>query len=509
VNVADWIDRHAAFTPDKPAIRFSGSEISYRALAGQVALLAGMLHGRCGVRQGDRVAFIGYNRPEMLVLLLACTRVGAIFLPLNWRLAAPEHVFVVNDCTPVAFFASGEFVDRIDGSRDEIGDMHLVALDGGHEGWSDYAGLLESATPMEGAATTAGYDAAALICYTSGTTGRPKGAVLDQNALLFSAVNSTHMHDLTAADRVLSTLPMFHVGGLNIQTLPALHAGATVTLHVSFDPQATLDTIVAEQITLTVLVPAQLVAMMNLPEWQSADLSSLRMITTGSTLVSRALIDAVHARGIPLIQVYGSTETAPIATYLTRHDARRKAGSGGLPGLHCEMRIVDDGGADVAPGTSGEILIRGPNVMRGYWKQPETTADCLRDGWFHSGDVGHIDGDGYLFVDDRMKDMIISGGENIYPAELENVLAGHADLAEAAVVGRRDAQWGEVPVAVVVARDGCTVDTASVTGLFDGRLARFKHPREVLFVDRLPRNAMGKVQKHQIREMVARQAAER
>jgi fatty-acyl-CoA synthase len=295
---------------------------------------------------------------------------------------------------------------------------------------------------------------------------------------------------------------MFHVGGLNIQTLPALHLGATVVLHDKFDPQAALDAIERDRPTLAVLVPAQLQAMMALPEWESTDLSCLRAISTGSTFVPVPLIEAIEARGVPMIQVYGSTETAPVAVYQRAADTQRKAGSCGKVAIHCEMRITDDEGRDVEPGTSGEIWIRGANVMDGYWNLPEETAAALTDGWFHSGDVGHLDEDGFLFVDDRKKDMIISGGENIYPAELENVLAGCPQIREAAVVGRSDTKWGEVPVAVVVATGEGALTDKDVLALFETRLARFKHPRAVIFVAELPRNAMGKIQKHEISKML-------
>ena len=241
---------------------------------------------------------------------------------------------------------------------------------------------------------------------------------------------------------ILTTLPLFHVGGLNNQTTPALRMGCTVVLHPKFEVEATFDAIERERITLTVLVPAQLEAMMAHPRWSSADFSSLRMITSGSMIVPERLIRAVHARGVPLVQVYGSTETCPIAACQKAADAQRKIGSAGRAAAHCEVRIVDDDGHDVAPGASGEILVRGPNVMSGYWNDRQATDAVLVDGWFHTGDMGHLDADGYLYVDGRRKDMIISGGENIYPAEIENLLMESPDIAEASVVGWPDAALG-------------------------------------------------------------------
>ncbi len=502
MTLADWIDRHAAFTPDRVALTCDEDVLTYAALADAIAHAAGMLHDRLGVRLGDRVAWLGHNAPEMLVLLFACSRLGAIFLPLNWRLAAPEHAWILDDCQAKALFAGVEFAEHAAGLKAGQPDLRLVGVGGPVEGAQDCAALVAEARPLASAPDAAGHATPALLCYTSGTTGRSKGALLDQRALLFNALNSLHMHDLTAGDRVLTTLPMFHVGGLNIQTLPALYAGATVLLHRQFDPQRTLDALVGEGITLAVLVPAQLVALLGLPGWNEADLSRLRALTTGSTLVPLTLIERIHARGVPLIQVYGSTETAPLATYLVAADAVRKAGSCGLPALHCEVRIVDEQDHDVEPGVSGELWVRGPNVMRGYWNQPDTTAEALVDGWYRSGDVGHADADGFLWIDDRKKEVIISGGENIYPAELENLLAEHPDLVEAAVVGRDDPKWGEVPVAVVVAHAGRPVDVAAVRGWFEGKLARYKHPHDVVYRDALPRNAMGKIEKDAVRALV-------
>jgi fatty-acyl-CoA synthase len=240
------------------------------------------------------------------------------------------------------------------------------------------------------------------------------------------------------------------------------------------------------------------------PRWASADLSSLRMITTGSTLVPMRIIRAVHARGVPLIQVWGATETGPIAACLHSNEAMRKAGSTGRAARHCELRIAGFGGEPLAPGVPGEIWVRGANVMSGYWNDPEASAKALAGGWFHSGDLGHLDEDGYLTIDGRLKDMIISGGENISPAEVEAVLLDCPDIAEAAVVGRPDARWGEVVVAVVTPAPGAKLERDRVLALFDGRLARFKQPKDVVVVEALPRTAIGKVSKEDVRQLVAR-----
>jgi fatty-acyl-CoA synthase len=369
-------------------------------------------------------------------------------------------------------------------------------------GWAGWDAFVEAGRGIVPRTVAADAGAPLLLCWTSGSTGSPKCVVLSHDALDANADASVDMHGLTAQDRVLTTLPLFHVGGMNIQTLPALRTGCTVSLHARFDPDAAFDAIERERITLTVLVPAQLDAMIAHPRWATADFSRLRSISTGSTLVPDRLIRAVHERGVPLIQVWGATETAPIAACQHADEAARKAGTAGRAAAGCELRIVDAEHRDVPPGTSGEVLVRGRNLMTGYWQDPQATARALVGGWFHSGDSGHLDAEGFLTIDGRLKDMIISGGENVSPAEIERLLLECPDIAEASVVGRPDPRWGEAVVAVVAPRAGATLTLERVMALFDGRLARFKHPKAVLVVGALPRTALGKVRKEDVRQLV-------
>mgnify|MGYP003627209770 FL=1 len=496
MNLSHWIERWADFQPDKTAIRFEGRDITYAAFDARIRRVAGLLHHELDVEHGDRVAFLGLNSPDMLALMFACARIGAILVPLNWRLAPPEHLYILQNAGAKVLFCEDEFADGTRSIEEDLADCRVVSMTG------DFEDLVVNA-PADTVDPAVGPDDPLLIVYTSGTTGRPKGAVLTQNAMTFNAINSIAMHDMTSDDVIFTNLPMFHVGGLNIQTTPALHAGATVIMHRRFDPDATVEVIRGEKPTLMILVPALMAAIQQHAAWADLDFSSLRAINTGSTTIPMSLVDAYLDRGVPIIQVYGSTETAPIVIHQRIPDAWTTKGSTGRPALHCDARIEDASGKVLGPDERGEIVVRGPNIMSGYWNDPDATAEVLQDGWFHTGDIGHMDANGLFYVDDRVKDVIISGSENIYPAELEMVLDRCDEITESAVVGRADDKWGEVPVAIVVRARDSKLTRDGVLGLFDGELARFKHPHDVIFADALPRNVMGKVLKFELRDMVS------
>jgi fatty-acyl-CoA synthase len=486
-DISRWIERHAGFQPEKVALRFQGKEISYAALAARIDAAAAALTVHFGLQRGERIAWLGYNAPEMIVLLFAAARAGLIFVPLNWRLAAPEHKHILADCGASLLFVGREFAANAQAALPE--DCKLVDA-------TELAQLITD--PIVASFHPGDPSQAVLIVYTSGTTGTPKGAVLTQEALLWNALNSVHMHGMRADDHVLTVLPMFHVGGLNIQTTPALYCGATVTLHPRFEPSTTLQAFAADRPTLTVQVPPTMQALIANPGWAAADLSSLRAVATGSTDVPVPLIEMFHARKVPVIQIYGSTETGPVAVYQRPQDAFATVGSIGRRGLHTDIRLVDEDGRGMPRGKAGEILVRGAHVASGYWNAQEATAQAFREGWFHSGDIAIEDENGWFWFKDRIKNVIISGGENIYPAELERVLREVPGLVEAAVVARADPKWGAVPVAVCVRSRPDRPDRATVLAAFEGRLARFKHPKDVLFADSLPRNAMGKVKLEEV-----------
>jgi fatty-acyl-CoA synthase len=502
MDLADLIERNAAFAPDKPAIRFAGLALTYAGLAQRITQAARALKSQLGVRAGDRVAILAANHPDYLVLLYACARLGALLVPLNWRLAVPEQVYILCDASVKALIVEQAFAPVVAPLEAALPDVRIVGLDYAPANGASLPALLEAASG-DGRNPHVDTSSPLLIVYTSGTTGHPKGAVLRQEALVWNAVMSQHMHDMTAQDHVLTVLPMFHVGGLNILTTPALQLGATVTLHARFAPEATLEAIERDRPTLTVLVPATIQAMIEHPRWEATQLDSLRAVTTGSTQVPQQLVDAISNRGVPVLQVYGATETCPVAVYTRLAGDWRRPGSTGLPGLVCEAKIVDDAGNEVAPGTPGEVIVRGPNVFFEYWGNAQATSEALREGWYCSGDIGTRDADGHFFIHDRKKNLIISGGENIYPAEVERVLNQHPDVAEAAVIGRPDARWQEVPVAYVVRRAGAAATPADLEGFCLAQLARYKVPREFVFVDSLPHNALGKVQHFRLKELMA------
>jgi fatty-acyl-CoA synthase len=500
VDLCSLIERNAAFTPDRPAIIFEGEILSYAGFNARIEQTACALKAELGVSRGDRVAILSLNRPDYLVLLYACARLGAVLVPLNWRLAVAEQLFILSDAGIKVLVLEQAFAEILPALEKGLPNASVVGLDFIPPKGSAFDLLLAQA---RGDSRNPHTDLSCplLIVYTSGTTGRPKGAVLRQEALLWNGVMSQHMHGLTSSDHVLTVLPFFHVGGLNIQTTPALHHGATVTIHPRFTPEAALEAIARDRPTLTVLVPATIQALTDHSAWPSTDLSSLKAISTGSTVVPPHLIERFVARGVPVLQVYGSTETCPVAIYTRLGGDLSRVGSTGLPGLCCEAAVIDDSGIELPPDIPGEIAVRGPNVFSEYWGNEEATREALHDGWYRTGDIGHRDADGYFWVHDRKKNLIISGGENVYPAEVERVLLEHPDVVECGVIGRSDPKWDEVPVAYVIRRAGCSVEAEDLKAHVLKQLARFKMPRDIIFVDDLPRTALGKVQHFVLRQL--------
>lgn len=504
MTISDQLARHARRTPDLSALRFEGADWSYRSLDEQVNRLARALLDR-GARSGDRVAVLCHNGPELVKTFFACARIGAICVPLNFRCAAPELEYLLDDSGAEHVVVDAGLFPVLD---EALGDRALktcLVVGEGHNsrGAESFEAALRGSDPTPVTVPVNELDPA-LIMYTSGTTGRPKGAVLSHYNLMVQCASRIAHIGLPVDCRVwLIATPLFHIGAFS-GMLPAIQVGATVVLAPSgaFDPAETVEILERERVGYCFLVPAQWQALCSLPGLAERDLSSLQVISWGAapatTTLIRALLDAFPSASI--FTAFGQTETSPVTTILLGRDAERKIGSVGTPLLNVEVRIVDTEMNDVAVGEVGEIVYRGPSVMSGYWNKPAETAEAFRGGWFHSGDLVRQDEDGYIYVVDRLKDMIISGGENIYCAEVEDVLAKHPAVAEVAVIGSPHERWGEIPHAVVVPVDAAAPPTLdAIADWCRSRLARYKCPGQLTILPQLPRNTTGKVQKNVLR----------
>ena len=494
-EISRWVADWAARAPDAIALRCEDRAIDYRELEQRVARLAGVLSGE-GLAAGARVAYLGENAPELLDLLFACARTGAILVPLSARMPAPELAVVLANTEPAALLAQDDFVATAREAGQPLGSRVIA--------FAELSALLEPA-PALPCDPDRPAQAPLLVVNTSGTTGPTKGAVLTHEMLHFNALNVAAAVGLGPGDEVLTNGPLFNTGPLNILTTPALAAGATVTIQREFEPGAMLEAIERRAITLAISAPAMTKALVAHPCWAQTDLSSLRHVITGSTTVREDAVAPWFARGVDVLQDYGLTEAMPVVTIVPREHAHRLRATAGRPVRHCEVRIAGEDGTPLPAGEVGEVLVRGPTVMPEYWRNPEATRAAFHDGgWLRTGDAGRLDDEGMLTILDRLKEVIIVGSCNVYPADVESVLADCPDIAEYAVVGRVDDELGEVPVAFVVLREPGTMSAGDVKALFDGRLAKYKHPRDVVFADELPRSAIGKVRADELRRSLAR-----
>ena len=491
--------RRAALTPDRRALTFEGTTVTFAQLQARIDRVAAVLQAG-GVCPGDRVGFLGVNHPAFFDVLFAAGRLGAVFVPLNFRLTGPELAFIIGDAgihTMVVDDAHREVAGRI---RGDLPVHRWIGSESPAAGWDHLPTLAGDADPLTAAAPVTA-DEVALIMYTSGTTGRPKGAMLTHANLFWSTANFLNAADFLTDDVTLVCAPLFHIGGLNVTTLCTWQKGGEVVLMRNFDAAQALELIPRYGITTMFGVPAMFLFMSQQPGFEQADLTSLRWLLCGGAPVPEPLIKLYNGRGIPFLQGYGLTETAPSALLLQADRALDKVGSAGIEAFFTEVVLMsDDGSVITEPDVRGEICIRGPNVMKGYWNRPEATAAAIDErGWFHSGDIGYVDRDGYFSVVDRVKDMVITGGENVYPAEVESVLYEHPAVGEVAVIGLPDDRWGEAVVAVVALREGASLTLEDLRAFAGERLARYKLPTRLELVDQLPRNPAGKVLKFELR----------
>lgn len=495
--VNDWIAHHAAYAPASLAVTdvASGRRFTYAQFDDRISRLANYLKLDAGVRPGDRVCILAANTSEYFEVIFACRRLGAIFLPLNWRLAPPELTFILDDAAPVCLVVGDDFQDVGRALLEHAPGMKLLPFAYGRP--SAYETAVASTPRLERMADVS-FDDPWTLLYTSGTTGRPKGAITTHGSAFFSSINAAQKVELTSSSRGLTFMPLFHAGALYMFALWIFHFGGSNHVMRNFDAAHSLALLSDRGLGITHLlgVPTQFIMMSELPEFAHADFSHIRSLTIGGAAAPVPLLEKYLEKGVVLQQGWGMTETAAMTTVLSKEMAQVKIGSCGLPVLHTRLRVVDDSGADVAAGEIGELLVQGPHVMPGYWNRPEETRTAFLDGWLRTGDAVRIDEDGYLYVVDRIKDMYISGGENVYPLEVENVLHGISQVVEAAVIGVPDPKWGEVGRAFIVLRKPGEIGEDEVLRHCNANLARFKIPKHFSFVENLPHNATGKLQKH-------------
>ena len=503
-NIGQWLTKRAflnplreAYVDDSDSPRLTFSELNQRCNRIANALLAS------GIETGDRVGLLLMNSAEFLESYFALAKIGAVVVPLNWRLVPDELEFILKDSGTKSLIFGEEFVEN-------VADLHGRGAATDVEQWlqvteqteipdfaEDYHAFRDGADGEE--PPIGAYDDDMLyIMYTSGTTGLPKGVVHTHNTTMWAVLTIAATCYYRETDRYLSPLPMFHVGALTPITV-GIYRGFTIVAMRTFDAERAWQLVKDEGITIGLLVPAMLNFMLQVPDIEQFDYSKWRWCMSGAAPVPESLIEAYAEIGIEVHQVYGLTESCGPACLIDAENALKKIGSTGKAFFHTEVKIVDERGRECPPDTPGELLVRGQHVMREYWNQPEATAETLVDGWLHTGDGAVMDGEGFVSIRDRIKDMIISGGENVYPAEIESLLQTHPKILEAAVIGQPSERWGESPFAIVVRSDD-SLSESDVLEYCNGRLARFKQPKGVAFIEEIPRNPSGKILKRILRD---------
>jgi fatty-acyl-CoA synthase len=499
INAGEWLYKHCLRKPNAEAVVVDDIRLTYAELNSRVNRLANALAG-VGVNKGDRVAVLMFNSSEYAEVTFALAKLGAILVPLNYRLAPPELEYILNDSGSIALIYASDLAFLFEDNRENIGVEKYICVGGDAEGDAyDYEEVITNASDSEPPLARTSIDTPLTILYTSGTTGRPKGAVLSHGNALFSALNM-RQHNKTNEARALISTPMFHVAGLTAQALPTIYSGGTIVFQRYFDPEHALQLIENEKINLSLLVPAMLLFMSQVTSFNEYDLSSIESIFIGGAPCPAPLLRTYLDRKVPIRQGFGMTENAGSGILLDTEDLERKFGSCGKPMFHCNARVWDSDGNDTKPDEIGELMLQGPVVMKEYWNMPEATTASFTDGWLHTGDLAKIDGDGYFYIVERKKDMLITGGENVYPAEVEEVILAHPSVAEVGVIGVPDEKWGESVRAIIVPMPGETVSFEDINEFCTGKLAKYKIPRSAVMIDELPRNPSGKILKRVLRE---------
>ena len=497
INIGEFLTRRADITPNREALVCEGLRLNFKELNERANRLANYMK-ELGVGHGDRVGVLAFNEAEFYDLLFGLGKIGAILVPVNYRLAGPEIQYILTDCDPNVFIFGKDFQEVVDSIRNEIPSQHLIAISDDPPEWAGaYEKVIGQASADE-PEIIGGDDDTLTILYTSGTTGRPKGAELTHNYYYWTSIQLTSTIGTREDDTTLIALPLFHIGALAAPPW-IIHMGAKTVLLRTLDPQRFLELLGEEKVTGFGSVPQLLDFLKLVPDFEKYSWESIKVILVYAAPVPVTLLKEYSESGIEVRQLYGLTESNT-ATVLDSENALSKVGSCGKPFFHTQIRIVDENYNDLPPEEKGEILIKSPNTMKGYWNRPKDTAATFKDGWLCTGDIARMDKDGFFYIMDRKKDMIISGGENIYPAEIEDILLGNSKIADVGVIGYTHEKWGEAVKAIVVLKPDEEMTEVELIEWCQGRIGRFKIPKKVEFTDVMPRTPTGKILKTELRE---------
>ena len=486
-SITYWIRKRASITPDRVALIGENSKFTYQELLQEINRVSSFLHHQLHLRKGDRIAILSQNRVEYFITYFAVAQLGLIIVPLNIRLSASELAYQIEDSGAKAILYEKEQEPLYN----ELNQ--LVTFESAYTFEESYSTFHEETD--HNVSSENSQNDPYIICYTSGTTGKPKGAVLTQENMFWNALNNQYALDLTSSDKCLVILPLFHIGGIGLFAFPTFLAGGTVIIPGKFHPKQVLKVIEDLKVTVMMGVPTIFNALLNEASFNETNFKTVRVFCSGGAPCPVELIQAYHEKGVPLYQGFGMTETSPTVFMLSKEDYQRKIGSIGKPVMFCDIDLVDEQGKSVEQGQVGELIIKGGNVFKEYWGLPDKTAEAIKDGWFYTGDLALKDEEGFIYIAGRKKDMIISGGENIYPLEVEKIIGEMSGINEVAVIGIQDEKWGEVPIAIVSLKDNHQLIGEEIQNYCSSKLAKYKVPKRVVFLEELPKNATGKIDK--------------